>query len=138
AARAFLDMALALLLIGMAALRLRIHLSSPLPSETPWRWLAAGLLEDAAVACGAAALLLLLSGRLLPRRWIRPLFGAFAVAFVAAEIVWSEVVIFFGQVPRPAVLREGVNATFLRGAAQGPGLWLALAPVTPSSPPPLL
>ena len=113
----------------MTLLRLRIHFSSPLPSETPLRWMVSGFLQDVAVAGTVAALLLALAGRILPDGAIAPLFSAFAIAFVSAEIVWSEILIFFGQVPRLAVLREGMNATFLRGAAQGPGLWLALIAV---------
>jgi arylsulfatase A-like enzyme len=107
----------------MLALRLRIHARAPLPSTQPVPWLAAGLFEDIAVAGFVAALLLAFGRGARGERWTRLLFGAFAMLLLAAEVVWSEVLIFFGQLPSRDELLAGLNLTFARGSARG----LALA-----------
>lgn len=109
---------MALLLAGFAV-RLRVHANSPLPSEQPALWFAAGFAEDAAIAGLAAAVVLALSRVVFDGRWGPRTFGVVAVLLVAGQIAWSEVLIFFGQVPPPNVVAEGLNLTFMRGAAQG-------------------
>jgi hypothetical protein len=117
----------------MFVVRLHIHEQSPLPSQQTLLWLAAGIAEDFAIAGLAAALLLALAR--IGRRdgWVRVVFGAFVVLLLATALVWSEVVIFFGQVPPREVLPAGMNFTFARGSASGPAMQRAaflLLPVT--------
>ncbi|HZI67122.1 MAG TPA: sulfatase-like hydrolase/transferase, partial [Thermoanaerobaculia bacterium] len=117
--RAFFDGALVLFLVSMFVLRLHIHGHSPLPSQQALPWLAAGIAEDSAIA-GLAALLLLALARLGRRDgWTRVAFATFVTLLLGVALVWSEVVIFFGQVPPREVLPAGMNFTFARGSASG-------------------
>jgi hypothetical protein len=108
------DGALVLLLLAVLAVRLHLHARSPLPSEQPVLWLGAGLLEEVAITGLAAALCLAFA-----ERWTRVLFGAFALLLLSAELVWSEVLIFFGQPPSRDQILAGMNLTFARGSAPG-------------------
>lgn len=107
----------------MLVLRLRLHARIPLPSTEPLRWLAAGLIEDIAVAGSVAALLLALGRRASTQMWARLLFGAFAMLLLAAEGIWSKVLTFFGQPPSRDELLTGMNLSFVRASTRG----LALA-----------
>lgn len=110
----------------MFTVRLHIHAHAPLPPQQIFLWLAAGTAEDAAIAAFVGALLLCLArvGRL--ERWAQPAFASFGVFLLAAEIVWAEVLIFFGQIPPRDVVLAGMNLTFARGSAQGPAVLRAV------------
>ena len=117
----------------MFVVRLHIHEHSPLPSQQTLLWLVAGIAEDSAVAGLGAALLLALARVGRRDGWTRVAFGAFVTLLLGAALVWSEVVIFFGQVPPREVLPAGMNFTFARGSASGPALQRAaflLGPVS--------
>ena len=103
----------------MLAVRLHLHARSPLPSEQPVLWLAAGFLEDVAITSLVAAFYLAFAKVTHAERWTRILFGAFALLLLSAELVWSEVLIFFGQPPSRDQMLAGMNLTFARGTAAG-------------------
>jgi arylsulfatase A-like enzyme len=103
----------------MLAVRLHLHARSPLPSEQPVLWLAAGFLEDVAITSLVAAFYLVLAKVTHAERWTRILFGAFTLLLLSAELVWSEVLIFFGQPPSREQILAGMNLTFARGTASG-------------------
>ena len=103
----------------MLALRLRLHARTPLPSTQPFSWLGIGLLEDLAIAGFVAAVLLALGRRTRRDVWTWILFAAFALLMVTAEVVWSEVLVFFGQLPSRDEITAGMNFTFARGTARG-------------------
>lgn len=107
----------------MLALRLLLDARLPLPSTEPLPWLAAGVVEDVAVAGFVAALLLALGRWARGERWVRPLFGGFAVFLLGTEVVWSKVLTFFGQPPSREELLAGMNLSFVRASTRG----LALA-----------
>jgi hypothetical protein len=111
-----------LLFLAMLVLRLRIHARSPLPSTQPVLWLGVGFLEDVAIAGFAAALLLALGRMTRADDWTRVVFGAFALILLSSEVVWSQVLIFFGQPPSRDELLAGMSLTFARGSVLGPGL----------------
>ncbi|HEY6064531.1 MAG TPA: LTA synthase family protein [Thermoanaerobaculia bacterium] len=113
----------------MLAVRLHIHARSPLPSEQPVLWLAAGLLEDVAITGFVAAFYLALARVTRAERWTRVLFGGFVLVLLSAEVVWSEVLIYFGQPPSREELLAGMNLTFVRGSA--PALALARTALLP-------
>ena len=117
--RAFFDGGLTLLLGAMLALRLRIHAGTPLPSTQPLSWLGLGLLEDLAIAGFVSALLLSVGQRTRTDGWTWALLAAFALLMVTAEAVWSEVLVFFGQLPSRDEIAAGMNFTFARGTARG-------------------
>lgn len=107
----------------MLALRLYLDARIPLPSTELLRWLAAGIVEDIAVAASVAALLLALGRWPRGERWARLLFGAFSMLLLAAQIAWSKVLTFFGQPPSRDELLTGMSLSFVRASTRG----LALA-----------
>ncbi|MDQ5857346.1 MAG: LTA synthase family protein [Acidobacteriota bacterium] len=122
ATRASFDATIFLLLAFTAALRLRLHATSPLPSQSLAAWLTVGAAEDLAVVGVSAAILMA-----VPRsgRWdaaARATFSLLAIFLVAGESVWVEILTFFGQIPPLDSLAAGMNPTFIRGSLDAPTL----------------
>lgn len=110
--RFILAAALAGVLFGLAV-RLRIHLASPLPSSQPARWFLLGLCEDAGVLLLAAAVAAALArGRMA---------GLLARVFAACVGVWclsafvlGEAIVYFGHPPRAEDLGIAASGSFWR------------------------
>jgi arylsulfatase A-like enzyme len=106
----------------MLAVRLYVHLRSPFPSVQPVQWLAFGLAEDLAIAALGGALFLAAARFGRSDAWTRVAFSALALGLLVAQIVWSEVLVFFGDVPSRDELLAGTNLTFARGSVAAPAL----------------
>jgi arylsulfatase A-like enzyme len=106
----------------MLVVRLFVHLRSPLPSAQPVFWLAVGLADDLAIAALGGALLLAAAGFGRSDAWTRVAFAVLALGLLAVEIIWSDVLIFFGEPPSRDELLAGTNLTFARGSVADPAL----------------
>jgi len=121
-ARAFAESAVVLLLLFGIFLRLRIHLSTPLPSDDPVLWLATGSAEDLAVLALAGALAVVFArGGKAASALARGLFGLFALLVGVAFALWTEAVIYFGHSPRRQDLQIASDVSFIRFSAD---VWL--------------
>lgn len=108
--------------------RLRVLLTSPLPTDQPVRWLLLGVLGDVAILAAASALALLLARKrsiaFLARRLLLAVFMLSGLAL----FLLSELLVYFGHPPRRGDLSAHSLARFTRASFDSAaGLRLAVA-----------